>query len=87
MSKLKVLFKQVSGHLPHEANVEQYFSRAGFLSDPNIDPAYLGILTMIGVNAQRFKPSVAAVKEKYYTKFRMHGTEPAFASQSDGAEP
>ena len=60
---------------------------AGFLSDPNIDPAYLGILTMLGVNARRFKPSVAAVKEKYYAKFRMHGTEPAFASQSDGAEP
>ena len=23
-----ILFKQVSSHIPHEANVEQYFSRA-----------------------------------------------------------
>jgi hypothetical protein len=30
-----IVFKQVSSHLPHEANVEQYFSRAGAISDPN----------------------------------------------------
>ena len=31
-------------------NVEQYFSRAGQLSDPNMDAEYLGTLTSIGVN-------------------------------------
>ena len=30
-----IVFKQMACHLPHEANVEQYFSRAGNLSDPN----------------------------------------------------
>ena len=65
-----IVFKQVSSHLPHEANVEQYFSRAGAISDPNLDPAFLGILTMVGVNKRRFKPSVEAVKARYYEKFR-----------------
>ena len=35
------VFKQVSGHLPHEANTEQLFSLAGRLSDPNKDPIHL----------------------------------------------
>ena len=34
-----VVFKQTASHLPHEANVEQVFSRAGRLSDPNMHPA------------------------------------------------
>ena len=54
---------------PSQANVEQYFSRAGKLSDPNIDAAFLGMLTMIGVNKRRFKPSIDAIKERYYAKF------------------
>ena len=74
-----IVFKQVSGHLPHEANVEQYFSRAGSLSDPNLDPAHLGILTMVGVNSKRFKPSIEAIKERYYSKYRQG----ASSSQDD----
>ena len=65
-----MVFKQVSSHLPHEANVEQYFSRAGHLSDPNLNPQFLSILTIVGVNKRHFKPSVDAVKERYYAKFR-----------------
>ena len=34
---------------------------------------------MVGVNSKRFKPSVAAVKERYYEKFRGKNV----ASQSD----
>jgi len=30
-----IIFKQTACHLAHEANVEQVFSRAGFLTDPN----------------------------------------------------
>ena len=61
---------------PSQANVEQYFSRAGKLSDPNIDAAFLGMLTMIGVNKRRFKPSIDAIKERYYAKFsRAAGKE------------
>ena len=52
------------------ANVEQYFSRAGMLSDPNMDPHYLGMLVMVGANKKRFAPSVQAIKERYYQKFR-----------------
>ena len=33
-----LVFKQIACHVPHEANVEQYFSRAGLLSDPHMDP-------------------------------------------------
>ena len=36
-----IVFRQTACHLPHEANVEQIFSRAGLLSDPNLDPDYL----------------------------------------------
>ena len=32
-----IVFKQTACHLLHEANVEQVFSRAGNLFDPNID--------------------------------------------------
>ena len=65
-----IVFKQVSSHLPHKANVEQYFSRAGKLSDFNLTPAYLGKLVMVGVNKKRFWPSVQAIKERYYLKYR-----------------
>ena len=65
-----IVFKQIASHLPHEANVEQYFSRAGNVSDPNMDPHYLGMLVMVGANKKRFAPSVQAIKERYYKKFR-----------------
>jgi hypothetical protein len=35
-----MVLKQTAVHLPHEANVEQIFSRAGLLTDPNIDQDY-----------------------------------------------
>ena len=60
---------------PHEANVEQYFSRAGNLSDPNMSPAYLGVLVKVGCNKKRFKPAVQAVLERYYAKYRGKGGE------------
>ena len=65
-----IVFKQIASHLPHEANVEQYFSRAGNISDPNMDPHYLSMLVMVSANKKRFAPSVQAIKERYYKKFR-----------------
>ena len=65
-----IVFKQVSSHLPHEANVEEYFSRAGKISDPNMAPVLLGKLVMVGVNKKRFWPTVQAIKERYYLKYR-----------------
>ena len=45
------------------------------LTDPNMDPEYLGMLVMVGVNKKKFKPSVAAMKERYHQKFRGQGGE------------
>ena len=45
------------------------------LTDPNMDPEYLGMLVMVGVNKQKFKPSVKAMKERYYQMFRGKGGE------------
>ena len=69
------IFKQTASHLPHEANVEQVFSRAEKLSDPNMSPANLALLVMVGMNKKNFKPSLKEVKELYYNKFRHRGTK------------
>ena len=36
----------------------------------------IGILVMVGTNQNKFKPSVKAIKELYYPKFRGKGGEP-----------
>ena len=69
-----IVFKQTASHLPHEANVEQIFSRAGKLSDPNLNPPhYLGTLVMVGMNKKNFRPAVNDIKTLYYQKFRGGG--------------
>ena len=73
LPSLPQVFKQTASHLPHEANVEQVFSRAGRLSDPNMNPHYLGKLVMVGMNKKNFKPPVQAINELYYRKFRKFG--------------
>ena len=35
----------------------------------------LAILVMVGVNRKKFKPSVTAIKERYYQLFRGKGGE------------
>jgi hypothetical protein len=70
-----IVFKQTAVHLPHEANVEQIFSRAGGLTDPNIDQDYLATLVVVGCNKSAFKPSCDAIKAKYYQLFRGKGGE------------
>jgi hypothetical protein len=45
-----IVFKQTDCHLSHEANVEQVFSRAGNLYDPNMEPEYLTHLVMVWIN-------------------------------------
>jgi hypothetical protein len=68
-----IVFKQTACHLLHEANVEQVFSLAGNLSDPNMDPEYLVHLVMVWVNKKSYKPSTANVKDKYYELFHGQG--------------
>ena len=41
----------------------------------NPDYRYLGMLVMVGVNKKKFKPSVKAMKERYYQMFRGKGGE------------
>ena len=67
------VFKQVASHLAHEANVEQVFSRAGGLSDPNIDSLFLAALVMASVNKKAYCPTVSAIRDKYYELFRGKG--------------
>ena len=56
-----IVFKQTLCHLSHVAKVEQVFSRAGNLSDPNMDPEYLAHLVMVGVRTSTMSSSAAEV--------------------------
>ena len=38
-----------------------------------MDPAYLGVLVMVGSNKKNFKPTVTAIMERYYAKYRGKG--------------
>ena len=38
-----------------------------------MDPAYLGVLVMVGANKKNFKPTVTAIMERYYAKYRGKG--------------
>ena len=71
-----ILFKQVSSHLPHEANTEQLFSHAGSLSDDNgkMDPYRLSVWVSIGANRNVFMPDTKAILECYMAKFSKGGT-------------
>ena len=40
-----------------------------------MDPEYLAMLVMVGVNKKTFKPPVASIKERYYAMFRGKGGE------------
>jgi hypothetical protein len=53
-----------------QGNAENFFSTAGNLSDPNMDPHFLAILSAIAKNKSVYKLSISAIKEKYYAKFR-----------------
>ena len=68
-----VVFKQTACDLPHEANVENLFSRAGLLSDPNMEPHYLGMLTSIVAGKAVCNPPYEKIKAKYFEKFRGKG--------------
>ena len=81
-----IVFKQTACHLPHETNVEQIFSRAGNISDPNIDPEFLANLVTMLINKKSFKPSLKEIKEKYYALFRCLGGEGGESGEQDEGE-
>ena len=67
------VFKQCASHLHHQANVEQIFSLAGRLSDPNLDPHLLPTLVRFHFNKKTFMPSKQAIRERYYRKYHKAG--------------
>ena len=69
-----------------KANVEMVFSRAGNLSDPNMDPEFLAHLVMVLINKKSYKPSIDAIKDKYFELFRGKGGEGQEADEG-GASP
>lgn len=60
-------------HLAHEANTEQTFSLAGRISDPNMEPSYLGSLTSIASNRCVYKPHWKAILKLYRSKYTKAG--------------
>ena len=38
-----------------------------------MDPAYLGVLVMVGANKKNFKPTVTAIMERYYAQSAYSG--------------
>ena len=57
-----IVFKHTGSHLSHEASVlPSGNSRAGNLSDPNMDPEYLAHLVMVGVRTSTMSSSAAEV--------------------------
>ena len=77
-----VVFKQTASHLPHEGNVEQIFSTAGNLSDPNMDPFFLATLTRVARNKKAFCPSTESIFEKYFELFRNKKKKAEGATES-----
>ena len=63
-------FVSTEDGLTAEANVEQVFSRAGQLSEVNLDPDTLTDMVSIMVNKLAYKPSVKDIMDKYYEMFR-----------------
>ena len=74
---------KMGGHLAHEANVEQVFSRAGGLTDPHMDTNFLAALVMAAINKKAYCPDVAAIKDKYYELFRGKGEASSSSSQRE----
>lgn len=69
------VFRRTASHLPHEGNVEQVFSRAGFLADSASGTEYFSNLVMCGMNKKAWKPTHAAVEKKYFELYRGNRTQ------------
>ena len=69
------VFRQVSAHLPHEANTESIFSLAGNISDEGgrMDPTHLANLVYMMANKKISKPDNSSVQKEYLTTFSKNG--------------
>ena len=80
------VFRQAASHLPHEGNVEQVFSRAGNLSDPNMATDTLATLTSAAINGASYRPPVAAILDKYFKLFRAQHDKEAAEKEKEEEE-
>jgi hypothetical protein len=78
-----IIFKQCASHLAHEANVEQIFSLAGKLADPNLKVENLGILTRIHFNKKAFTPKPDDILAAYLA---LYAAEEEEANETDADE-
>jgi hypothetical protein len=69
--------------VPVEGNVEQVFSRAGFLADSTSGTEYFSNLVMCGImmNKKAYKPTHAAVEKKYFELYQGNRTQIEAASE------
>ena len=72
-------------YLPHEGNVEQVSSRAGNLSDPNVDPDFLSILVRIGYNKKVYTSQLSTQSRRDTLNSIAALTTRAPSSSSPGA--
>ena len=75
---------ETASGLCHEGNVEQVFSLAGWLLDPQCRSRLLGDAGVY--HEKTYAPSMKAIKDKYYELFRGD-IEQAAGSSSDAADP
>ena len=70
-----LLFRMCAAHLPHEANSESTFFRAGMLSDPNLEPGMHAVLMRINGNKATYKPLsedlLARYKRNYHLEYMV----------------
>jgi hypothetical protein len=71
-----------TSHLPHEANVEQLFSRSGNLSDlgTSTPTSLQHSRQSIGVNKKAYKPTFAESKDTYFKMYRAKKSENLWTS-------
>ena len=71
-----LLFRMCAAHLPHEANSESTFFRAGMLSDPNLEPGMHAVLTRINGNKATYKPLSEDILARYKRNYHQeHNVE------------
>ena len=51
-----------------------------------MDPHFLALLTIIGKNKAAFNPSVAAIRDKYYAKYRGQGSSSSVTIELDDSD-
>ncbi len=75
-------------HLTFETNVEQVFSRAGQLSEVNLDPDTFVDMVSIMVNKHAYNPSLKDIMDKYYEMFRgrNHTNKTHFFNRTEDSE-